>query len=126
MSASIERLAHKNVAIVRYTQPFNPVQDLTHVKTELEKFLASSSGVFNVIVDLSQINLTFADLVESMSQTVDPASETSAKKGRLVNILVGSDALIKMAADAYAQEQYGKTKVDIYPSVEVALEHIQA
>jgi len=126
MSASIERLANENVAIVRYTQPFNPAQDLTYAKDELEKILASTPGTLNVIVDLSQINLTFADLVESMSRTVDPDSETSAKKGRLVNILVGSDALIKMAADAYAQEQYGKMKVDIYPSVEVSLEHIES
>lgn len=125
MSASIERLDNENIAIARYIQPFNPQQDLSYVKTELEKLLASASGAFHVIVDLSQINLTFGDLVQSMGETVDPDSEASAKKGRLVFTLVGSDALIKMAADAYAQDQYGGMKVELFPSVDAALAHVR-
>lgn len=123
MSATVEQLPNENIAIVTYSPPFNPTKDVFYVKTELEKML-KSIDVLNIIVDLRQINLSFSDLVESMGQTVDPDSETSAKKGRVITTLVGSDDLIKMAVDAYAQEQYGGVKVEIFPNVEAALTHI--
>lgn len=124
MSASVKQLPNEDVVIVSYAEPFNPAQDVTYAKHELEKILASKTGPVNAIVDLSQIRLSFADLVASMGQTVDPDSETAAQKGRLISTLVGSTALIKMAADAYAQEQYGGMKVEIFPTVEAALDHI--
>lgn len=123
MSATIKPVSGESLAIVTYQEPFNPVEDLAYVQDELEHLLAQTGAPLQVVVDLRQIDLDFSELVQSLGMTSSSSSAASSKSGQIRLTFVGDSEMVKMAADAYGQAQYGGAEVDMFASLDQALAH---
>lgn len=81
--------------------------------------LADISGPVYRILDFSGATLTFSDVVLGL-----PEDEWLADPN-IHSMVVGSQEMVRFAAESVKQEQYGGSHVNVFPSLEDAIHAAQ-
>ncbi|MEL6525250.1 MAG: hypothetical protein AAFQ07_06020 [Chloroflexota bacterium] len=125
MLASVTKLDDQPIIIVRYQAPFRPQEDISAAQEQIAKLL-DDHGQHNMfrIDDLSEAGMDWNSFVEGIFiATRDvPGSMTDT---RINGVLVGEDALVKMASESMKQEQYGSTQTMMFDCMHQAMAYVQ-
>ena len=78
-------------------------------------FQQKQGGTVCRITDYTQVRLTFSEVVEGM------ASDKVFRDPNIISVMIGTDAMVKMAADSFRQEQYGGVDVALVATRDEAL-----
>lgn len=100
-------------------------QESKQAKHKVQSIVEETPGLDYLIMDLQGIELTFSELVMVLARARDQIAALGGKTYIDANIryvLVGSDDLIDLAAEALYQEQYGNIEVQVFPTVDVAVD----
>jgi len=125
MSYTITHKPELNTLIATFTQPFAVARDATAITKVLQQWLADTDGEVFYIADMRQVTISLQELTQGLTIAFrDPQSPYA--NPRLKTYTIGSDILIRMGGKAAAQrDQYGQVNMEIYASLEEALEKIQ-
>jgi hypothetical protein len=82
-------------------------------------FQKQQGGTVCRITDYTQVKLTFSDVVEGM------ASDKVFRDPNIISVMIGTDAMVKMAADSFRQTQYGGVDVTLVSTRDEALRKAQ-
>lgn len=124
MATSVQKLVGEPVAIVTYTPPFNIERDLFQAREQLAEISKKVSGTLHIVIDVSRLDLSFSDIMIGMGESSGARLE-EINAGDVSMSFIGSPDMLQMVKDAYQQEQYGGMKVDIYGTLDEALDAIR-
>jgi hypothetical protein len=116
MGIKVETRPDENLMIIRLQAPLSLPEDPMEATEATVKFQQEQDGVICRITDYTKVKLTFSDVVEGM------ASDKVFRNPNIISVMVGSDAMVKMAADSFKQEQYGAVDVILVSTMDEALE----
>jgi hypothetical protein len=115
--------ASKNLFTLTFLDPFTNDAVMEGI-AEINKHYSPTGQHFYLIVDLSDVELPFSELMVGMQTASRGGDGYSAAAPNQTSVLVGTDTLVQMAADAYAQEQYGGASIKAFGSIAEAKAHI--
>jgi hypothetical protein len=119
MGIKIELRPQERILYSTYLPPFEAEADSqTSLKAILD-FAKTMNGLFFVVTDVRQIDLSFSDLVLGMSTMRELAMNV-----QMQIVAIGSGDMLKFAADAARQKQYGQHNVVLVATPEEALNHV--
>ena len=120
MPYKIDHDSSNNIIVIHYLPPFDFVEE---VKGALEAEIAILETWENfpayVIVELTQVNVSFADLVQALGQVARTEVGQKLNEFELVTMFVGAD-MAKLAADSVGQDQYGKFDAEFFATLDEA------
>lgn len=122
MTYRMERLADEPILISTMEPPLSPEADVAAIGSELEHFLADMGAPIHLILDLSEVSLSFSQMVMMMGAA---ASRQHLGDGSVRMVLVGSNPILKLGAESARQEQYGGVHVAWYATREEALTYVR-
>lgn len=120
MSVDINILQEEPVILFTIQAPIDGENDARVTSEKAIEFAEELGQPVYRIVDFSQVDVTFTDIVMGMSAGAGVPADL------VQTYMVGSHALVKLAAESSAQEQYGGIQVYLYASVDEALDDIRA
>jgi hypothetical protein len=100
-------------------------EDREQVQHQVQSIVEETPGLDYLIMDLHDIELTFSELVMVLAKARDQIAMIGGKTyidANMRYLLVGSDELIDLAAEALHQEQYGNIEVQVFPTVGAAVD----
>jgi hypothetical protein len=102
MPISLEPHTAEKILFLRYVAPVNPDEDMPAAIQAIIEFSQSVQGDFFVISDAREFPVTFDVLVEALDLV----------RRQLIGVpvrfvLIGTDEMVRFAAEAIAQKQYG-------------------
>jgi hypothetical protein len=115
MGIKIETRPNENIMIIRLHAPLSLPEDPIEATEATVKFQKKQGGIICRITDYTNVQLTFSDVVEGM------ASDKVFRDPNIISVMVGSDAMVKMAADSFKQAQYGGVEVTLVSTMDEAL-----
>lgn len=125
MAINIEKLNSEAIIILTGIEPLAVPDDPMTVMQEVVNFKKEVGRPVYRILDFSQTNLTFSDMMMSMAFEKD--QEGGANDPAVSTVIVGKDELVRLGADSLrTQEQYGKANVSFAASVNDALTYIRS
>ncbi len=92
----------ERILIQRYVPPVNPDEDMPAAIQAIREFYEQVGRDFFVITDARQFSVTFDVLVEALDLTRRNLAGIPVRFA-----VIGDDDLIRLAAEAIAQKQYG-------------------
>ena len=116
MGFTIEELNDAPVIVITVNPPVDDKSGPTQIGDAALAFQKEKNGQVVRIIDLTEVKFSFGDVAQGMATDVaflDPNIKT---------IIVGTDALVKMAGEAFKQDQYGKVDVPVFASMDEAVE----
>lgn len=100
-------------------------KDREEAQHRVQSIVEETPGLDYLIMDLQGIELTFSELVMVLAKARDQIAAMGGKTyidANMRYLLVGSDDLIDLAAEALHQEQYGNIDVRVFPTVDIAVD----
>lgn len=117
MATRVEKIAGDPIAVITFTTPFNPVDDIGQVTERLSEISKTVDKVLHVVVDISRLDLPFPDIIMSMEEV--PGDDLLTARHSDIDIcFVGG-------ADAAEMAQYGGKDVSVYHTLDDALAAIR-
>jgi hypothetical protein len=121
MAFKFERVPNEPIVVGIMTNPHLPVEDTEGLSKELNQVLSEIPGTVYYIADMSKLSVSFADLTVGLAQAYRTPGSPYANP-RLKTFPVGSASMIKFGVEAASkQENYGKQQIQLYSSVEEAM-----
>ena len=77
------------------------------------------------ITDVSNVELTFKDLVMALANASSQKQPGSSADPRFTGMLVGSHKWSQMFSESIQQEQYGKMNIPLFEDVDAAMAYIE-
>lgn len=115
--------------VVTMQEPFDSARDsLLSTGAANSQVAAIEGDLVYVIVDLSQLKLDLSSLMEGFAAAFLPHEGVSmdhVMASRVRTLMIGTGSLMKMAARAAGQEQYGSRQIELFPTLDKALDFIR-
>ncbi len=121
MPVEVERLEGEPIIIVRASGHIEPRQGMLEMYAAVDALIKPDEKVF-CITDLSEMSVSFSDLVMGMS-AIREKRPGSPNDPRICNIMVGSGPMWNLASKAAKQLQYGGVDVHLFSAMEEAIEY---
>ncbi len=102
MPISVEPHAAERILFERYVAPVNPETDMLTAIQAIKEFYEQVQREFFVIVDAREFPVTFDVLVDALNLVRRQMAGVPARF-----VVIGDNELIRLAAEAIAQRQYG-------------------
>jgi len=120
MSIKVEQFPDKNI-VLTYVAPLSVPADAITALQESSKFKQEMGGTCYRILDFTQANLNFSDMVVGMA--FEKGHDGGVYDANVPNIFIGSGELVKLGVESLAtQEHYqGANVKGLYASREEAL-----
>lgn len=122
MPIQIEPNVQTGILMARYVNPVDPERDVANVIQSIIAFSHQVQGVFFVIADVREFDLTFDTVTEGLDLV----------RRSLVGIpvrfvVIGSGKFVELAAQAITQRQYGSFEMaKVFATAEEALAYCRA
>jgi hypothetical protein len=118
----MRRLEGESIIVATYVPPLDPVTDVIDADKEVHELAKDIKGIVFQITDTRQTKPTLDVIIEGMAQMrravpVDPRFRT---------IIVGTEEMVKLGAQAAKQAQYGERMMSVFATVEEAIEYARA
>ncbi len=100
-------------------------QEGEKARQTVQSIVEETPGLDYLIMDLRDIELTFSELVMVLAKARDRIVGMGGKSyidAQVRYVLVGSDDLIDLAAEAFHQEQYGNIDIRVFPTIDMAVD----
>ena len=121
MAVDINILPDEPVIVFTIQAPVDGEKDARTTSEKAIEFAHELGQPVYRIVDFSQVNVTFTDILMGIS------AGTGVPDDLVHTYMVGSHELVRLAAESSAQEQYGGgIQVQLYASIDEALDAIRA
>jgi hypothetical protein len=118
MSVEIEPRPQERILLMISHPPSNP-DDNPAVIQSTQSFAAKMGGVFFLVADMRRVEMSFSDMVLSMSLLRElPGAD------QVQIVVIGGGDMLKLAADAAKQKQYGQHNVALVATPEEAFNHV--
>ncbi len=120
---NVERLGNESIIVLTISGTFGDVHDLSSYRAalaQLGQMAATIEGTVYRITDAHTAQIQFGDLVMALGESRGGEKGTVSDP-RMKSIFVGSDELIRMAAQSFTQEQYGHINVQLCSSLDEAI-----
>jgi hypothetical protein len=121
MSFEVQQLKDKPIVVITCHNPFDFTEDIAAANRQVAALLENRETITRII-DFTEIEMTFADLVESLA-TKTRAVPGSLRDTRVQTVFVGTHELVVMKAQSLRQEQYGGLNVPLFESLDEAIAH---
>jgi hypothetical protein len=115
MAVEYRRLEQEPIVIFTMIEPLQIPADPIVASEEFARLTADVQGKRVRILDFTAVDVNFGDLVLGLQ------SDTGARLPNTATYFVGTDELVKLAAEAFASEQYGKLNARAFGSVDEAI-----
>lgn len=102
MPSHVEPHFAERILFQRYVPPVNPEEDIPATIQAIIDFHQQVQGEFFVIIDARQFPVTFDVLVDALDLTRRNLAGIPARF-----VVIGDNDLVRLAAEAIAQKQYG-------------------
>ncbi|MBN1312229.1 MAG: hypothetical protein JXB30_12490 [Anaerolineae bacterium] len=123
MTIHVERLQDEAIIVYRYPEKLESNQEIRDATVaEADLVLKMPDPVIWVIHDTRRLTIDFGRLVTALV-TLTTEGPEGADDPRLRVAAISSSELVKLAAKAATQKQYGNWKVSIFETYEEALMH---
>jgi len=121
MSFEIQQLKDEPIVVITCHNPFDFTGDIAAANRQVAALLENGETITRII-DFTEIEMTFANLVESLA-TKTREEPGSLRDPRVRTVLVGTHELVVMKAQSLRQEQYGGLDVPLFESLDEAIAH---
>jgi hypothetical protein len=122
VSYDVQLLSGEPVILVSFSPPFDPLNDVPQAYAKAVELSQSVQTMVFLLSDVSTINLSLDDLINGMAMLKNALPKF--KDYRFIGI--GSSDMVKLAARAMRQAQYGNVDVSLFSSLNDALARIRA
>jgi hypothetical protein len=119
VTVKIEQRPQERTLFAACTLPYDAEKDTTDIVQAITQFAATMNGLFFVVGDYRQIDLSFGDMVIGMGSL-----RQLPGAGQVQIVAIGSGEIMKLAADAASQKQYGQYNVVLVATPEEAFNHV--
>jgi len=120
MTLNITKMTDESIILIEVAKPVAyPDDPIAATKAAME-FLEEQGGTICRITDFSAIQSTFSEMVEGM------AADKSFSNPKIRNVVIATDAIIKLGAQSWKQDQYGGVDVKIVTTKADALREARA
>lgn len=124
MACTIERYPDKPIVIATFSQPFDAVKDASVTAGYLHRLLSETNDDIHYIADLSALEIDFSDLVLGMT-TAYASLQSPFYSPRLKTYTVGNTELVKVGAEAAADDARYGANVRFYRHISEALAEVE-
>ena len=111
------------------SEPFDTAKETPLSVNESNELLARIDGnPVYLIIDLSQTKTNLSNIMQGLAGALLPHDDLKTDQvfsRRVRLIMIGSGSLMKMAARAAGQDQYGNRHMEFFGTVDEALAHIR-
>lgn len=115
MTLNITRMPEEAIILIEVSRPIAYPDDPAGATEAALQFLDEVGGTICRITDFSDLTTTFGDLVAGM------AADTSFSNPNIHNVVITTNALVKMGSESFKQEQYGGVDVTIVANQDEAM-----
>jgi hypothetical protein len=122
MAYTIQQVGNEPIIVVKTTNPFNPEKEVPEQNEKIGKLVQRMTPPVFLIADLSELQISFSDLVLSLAE-VKRSEDGAFNNKNLITLTVGSEEMVKLSVQAAKQKQYGETNIQIFASVDEAIAH---
>jgi hypothetical protein len=122
MPYEVKILPAEPIVFVSITPPFNPLSDVPEAYTKAAQLSQTIPGTVFMLSDVSTISLSLDDMINGMAML----RGVLPKDNRYRFLAIGSAELIKFAAQAMKQAQYGNVDIRLFASLDEAVAHVHA
>ena len=121
----IDWLPDERIILGQMSANYNMRKDTPAASKLLLKILESSDQPVPYVLDLSEVTMSFGELVGAMGVLTrgDVASFTHPKLSEIV--IVSSDPMVRIGANALGQTQYGRRRAAVVRTLDDALRYIR-
>jgi hypothetical protein len=121
----IDWLPGEPIILGKMHPDYNVRKDTPAASKWLLRMLESTDQPVSYVLDLSEVNMSFGEMVGAMGLLTrgDLASFSHPKLGEI--IIVSTDPLIKIGANALGQTQYGRRRAAVMRSLDDALRYVR-
>jgi hypothetical protein len=121
----IDWLPGEHILLGTMDRSYNVRKDTPTAAKQLIRMLESSEQPVPYVLDLSEISMSFGEMVGALGVLTrgDLASFAHPKLSELV--IVSTDPLMKIGANALGQTQYGRRRAAVVRSLEEALRYVR-
>ncbi len=120
MPFTAERVPNQPIVVITIGPTVDGASDPVESHAATHQLLADETGTVYRILDFSQVNVSFGDVVMGMN------SDPGFRDPRMKTIMVGTHDLVQLAAQSAAQDQYGGRDIKLFTSAADAIAAAQA
>lgn len=113
MAIEFEEFGNEPILYVTLTEPFSVAEETGPMMARMAAMLDAHPGQLYCIYDTSGLTVAFSDMMFGLAEQAKGGAG-SVKDNRLFVILVGTDAMITLAAQAMEQSQYGGLHIPLF------------
>jgi len=122
--AGTRQLPDENIIITTYEGDIN-AEVVRNGSAEVAKLMATIEGRVYAVVDLSTITTSFGEVLKMLAEQAKGQEGTTTDPKLAAMVLVGSDNMVRMYADAMRKRAEG-VMIPMYPSVEAGVAAMRA
>jgi len=122
MPHSVEKLKDEPIIVVEIKNPYDYQTEPEQMFEKIERIAKKTEKQGYIIYDCRNFTVTFGDLVAGM-QAQSKGTPGSISDPKFTSMIIGSDAMLKMATEGFKQDQYGKIEVPLYSTMDAAMRH---
>lgn len=126
MTYEIKQMENLPIFVATMSEPHDAIADATGIEKEMHQNIAAVNGTVYYIPDLSAIKITFSNIVIGLNEAFKEGSGSFYSNPRVKMLMVGSDEMLRVAADAGSQDQYGNVPIELFATVDEAVAHAKA
>lgn len=112
------------------TAPLDVGKDIPEMMGQANAMLKAIDGrVVYVIADVSNLSLSFSDIVQGLASALNPNRDAGSVQWydpRVRTILIGSGTLLSLVVKSTRQDQYGNRQMELFETLDEALVHIRS
>lgn len=121
MTVESMKLPGEPVLLVQFVPPSDPSFEALQMRYIFAHLSEYEEPIQYLIMDLSQANLSFKDVVTGMGEMA--RTEPPNVRG---TFHVGNSEMVRLIGETARQKQYGGLETILFPTVDEALEHIRS
>ncbi len=123
MPVSTVQLPHEPIIVVTTVAPFDPTKEMEATGRQFMELAQAIAGPIYRIIDISQWEMTFNDLVTVMAEDVRSGADSDPN---IHSVLVGTSAMAALGSKSAQQQQYGGKHIPLFGSMDEALVYVRA
>lgn len=112
------------IILVTHKADFDLGRDMQAVGAELIAILEPAERPLALIMDVRDVRLDFGSIVAAMAASTRDSSDVFGHPNLGQFVFITENSLVRLAAKAFAQEQYGGIHVSVAATLEEALASI--
>jgi hypothetical protein len=121
MAYTVERLTNEPIVVLTVRDPLGPPEMQREAQMKVAEAGADITGAIYRITDLTELTISFGDIVRSLGEEAKSKREGSMSDSHVRSIIVAKDEIIKMAAASLSQEQYGALNIKLFTTRDEAV-----